>query len=80
MYGGIAVRLGRGPRDRLARVGGSFLTKADMKTPDEGGMRTRGEMEAAVCEGISQFQQEYLGRGPKEIRAFLLGDLVVVRM
>jgi uncharacterized protein YbcI len=51
-----------------------------MKTPTEEGMRTRGEMEAAVCEGISRFQQEYLGRGPKEIRAFLLGDLVVVRM
>lgn len=51
-----------------------------MKIPAESGMRTRGEMEAAVCEGISRFQQEYLGRGPKEIRAFLLGDLVVVRM
>jgi uncharacterized protein YbcI len=51
-----------------------------MKTPSESGIRTRGEMEAAVCEGISRFQQEYLGRGPKEIRAFLLGDLVVVRM
>ena len=37
-------------------------------------------MEATVCDGISQFQQEYLGRGPKGIRAFLLGDLVVVRM
>jgi len=43
-------------------------------------MRTRGEMEAAVCDGISRFQQEFLGRGPKQIRAFLLGDLVVVRM
>jgi len=52
----------------------------DMKTPSAGGMRTRGEMEAAVCAGISRFQQEYLGRGPKEIRAHLLGDLVVVRM
>src|SRR5256885_15883602 len=65
-----------GPRWRR----GSFMVKADMKTPAESGIRTRGEMEAAVCEGISRFQQEYLGRGPKEIRAFLLGDLVVVRM
>ena len=56
------------------------MTQADMKTPAESGVRTRGEMEAAVCEGISRFQQEYLGRGPKEIRAFILGDLVVVRM
>jgi uncharacterized protein YbcI len=43
-------------------------------------MKTRGEMEAAVCEGIARFEQEYLGRGPKDIRAFLLGDLVVVRL
>jgi uncharacterized protein YbcI len=37
-------------------------------------------MEAAICDGISRFLQEYLGRRPKETRAFLLGDLVVVRM
>jgi uncharacterized protein YbcI len=43
-------------------------------------MKTRGEIEAAVCEGIARFEQEYLGRGPKDIRAFLLGDLVVVRL
>jgi uncharacterized protein YbcI len=43
-------------------------------------MKTRGEMEAAVCDGVSRFEQEYLGRGPKDIRAFLLGDLVVVRL
>lgn len=42
--------------------------------------RTRGEIEAAVAGGISKFQQEYLGRGPKDIRAFLLGDLVLVRL
>lgn len=43
-------------------------------------MNTRGEMEAAVCQGIARFEQEYLGRGPKDIRAHLLGDLVVVRL
>ncbi len=42
--------------------------------------RTRGEIEAAVCAGISKFEQEYLGRGPKDIRTFLLGDLVLVRL
>jgi uncharacterized protein YbcI len=43
-------------------------------------MKTRGEMEAAVCDGVSRFEQEYLGRGPKDIRAHLLGDLLVVRL
>ncbi len=43
-------------------------------------MRTQGEIEAAICDGISRFDQEYMGRGPKDIRAFLLGDLLVVRL
>lgn len=43
-------------------------------------MRTQGEMEAAICEGISRFEQEYRGRGPKDIRPYLVGDFVVVRL
>ncbi len=43
-------------------------------------MKTQGEIEAAVCEGITRFEQEYMGRGPKDIRAHLLGDLLVVRL
>ena len=42
--------------------------------------RTQGEIEAAVCEGVSRFEQDYMGRGPKDIRAHLLGDLLVVRL
>jgi len=30
-------------------------------------MRTQGEFEATICEGISRFEQEYMGRGPKDI-------------
>jgi uncharacterized protein YbcI len=43
-------------------------------------METQGEIEAAICDGITRFQQEYMGRGPKNIRAHLIGDLVVVRL
>jgi uncharacterized protein YbcI len=43
-------------------------------------MRTQGELEAAICEGISRFEQDYMGRGPKDIRTHLLGDLLVVRL
>lgn len=43
-------------------------------------MKTLGEMEAAVCEGITRFEQEYMGRGPKDIRTHLIGDLLVVRL
>src|SRR5438445_13243164 len=43
-------------------------------------MKTHGEIEAATCEGISRFEQEYMGRGPKDVRAHLIGDLLVVRL
>jgi uncharacterized protein YbcI len=43
-------------------------------------MRTQGEIESAICEGITRFEQEYMGRGPKDIRAHLIDDLVVVRL
>jgi uncharacterized protein YbcI len=43
-------------------------------------MKTRGEIEAGICEGISRFEQEYMGRGPKDIHAHLLGDFLVVRL
>lgn len=43
-------------------------------------MKTAGEIEASVCEGMSRFQQEYMGRGPKDIRAHLMHDLLVVRL
>jgi uncharacterized protein YbcI len=43
-------------------------------------VKTPGEIEAAICEGISRFEQDYMGRGPKDIRAHLLGDLLVVRL
>jgi uncharacterized protein YbcI len=43
-------------------------------------MRTQGEIEAAICEGTRRFEQEYMGRGPKEIHAHLVTDLLVVRL
>jgi uncharacterized protein YbcI len=43
-------------------------------------VKTQGEMEAAICEGIGRFEQEYMGRGPKDIHAHLIGDLLVVRL
>ena len=43
-------------------------------------MRTQGEIEAAISDGVSRFEQDYMGRGPKNIFAHLLGDLLVVRL
>ena len=43
-------------------------------------MKTQGEIEAAISEGTIRFEQDYMGRGPKDLRTHLLGDLVVVRL
>jgi len=43
-------------------------------------MRSQGEIEAAICDGISRFEQTYMGRGPKGIHAYLLADILLVRL
>ena len=43
-------------------------------------MKTQGEIESEISVGMGRFEQEYMGRGPKDVRAHLLGDLVVVRL
>jgi uncharacterized protein YbcI len=43
-------------------------------------MKTQGEIEASICQGITRFEQEYMGRGPRNIHTHLLGDLLVVRL
>src|SRR5207253_7305039 len=40
----------------------------------------QGEIEASICDGLRKFEQEYMGRGPKDIHAHLIDDLLVVRL
>ncbi|HXV48946.1 MAG TPA: DUF2294 domain-containing protein [Candidatus Binatia bacterium] len=43
-------------------------------------MKTKGEIEAEISRAIVQFEIDYMGRGPKETRAHIVEDLVVVRL
>ncbi len=43
-------------------------------------LKTRGELESAVCLGMTRFEQEFMGRGPQDVQAHLLNDLLIVRM
>jgi uncharacterized protein YbcI len=43
-------------------------------------MILQGEIEAAICEGVSRFEQDSMGRRPQGIRAYLIGDHLVVRL
>ncbi len=40
---------------------------------------TKGTMEAEVANAVVRFQREQQGRGPTDVRAHLLGDLMLVR-
>ncbi len=43
-------------------------------------MKTQGEIEAAISEGIRRFEQEFMGRGPTDIHSHLIDDLVIIRL
>lgn len=42
--------------------------------------RTRGQLEAEICEAVIKFEKEYMGRGPVETKAYLIDDMVLVRL
>ncbi len=43
-------------------------------------VRTKGEIEAAIGEEISRFEQDYMGQGPKDILVHLIDDLLLIRL
>ncbi len=42
--------------------------------------RTKGETETTIRNAIIKFEQEFMGRGPMDVKAFILRDLVLVRL
>lgn len=45
-----------------------------------GVLMTKGQLEAKISEIVSKFELEYMGRGPKTIKTYILGDMIVVRL
>lgn len=43
-------------------------------------MKTKGETEAQISQAIVQFEIDYMGRGPKEARSYVIDDMVLVRL
>lgn len=41
---------------------------------------TKGQIEAKISEIVSKFEIEFMGRGPKQIKTFIIEDLIVVRL
>lgn len=42
--------------------------------------RTKGEIETAIRTAIIKFEQEFLGRGPDDVKAFIVRDQVLIRL
>lgn len=42
--------------------------------------RTKGEMEAAIRNAVVKFEQDFMGRGPEDVRAFIVRDMVMIRL
>lgn len=43
-------------------------------------MKTKGQLEAEISEAIVRFEREYMGRGPEDVRTYLLDDIIIVRL
>jgi uncharacterized protein YbcI len=43
-------------------------------------MKTKSQLEADITEAIIRFDIEYMGRGPKEARTYIVEDLILVRL
>lgn len=41
--------------------------------------KTKGQVEAEISSAILKFEKEHMGRGPDDIRTFIVEDMVVVR-
>ena len=42
--------------------------------------KTKGELEAEICKAVIKFEKQYMGRGPLETKAYIIDDMVLVRL
>ncbi len=40
--------------------------------------KSKGEIEAQISEAIIRFEKEYMGRGPKETKTYIIDDMIFV--
>ena len=42
--------------------------------------KTIGQVEAELTKSIIKFEKEYLGRGPKDARTYIIDDMILIRL
>ena len=43
-------------------------------------MKTKGQIEADISNAITKFELDYMGRGPRETKTYIIDDMVFVRL
>jgi len=43
-------------------------------------IKTKGMVEAEICDAMIRFEKEYMGRGPVETKSYIIDDMIVVRL
>jgi len=43
-------------------------------------VKTKGELETEISTAVIRFKRDYMGRGPQEVRTFLVEDMALVRL
>lgn len=43
-------------------------------------MKTKGQLEAEIGDALSRFERDFMGRGPEETKAYVIDDLILVRL
>ncbi|MEW6229597.1 MAG: DUF2294 domain-containing protein [Bacillota bacterium] len=43
-------------------------------------MTSKGQLEDNISKALIKFEKEHLGRGPEEVKTFILGDMILVRL
>ena len=42
--------------------------------------KTKGQIESQVSEAIIKFEKEYMGRGPRETKTYIIKDMIFIRL
>lgn len=43
-------------------------------------IKTKGQIEAEISNALTKFELEYMGRGPKETKAYIIDDMIIVKL
>ncbi|MCB0283695.1 MAG: DUF2294 domain-containing protein [Calditrichae bacterium] len=42
--------------------------------------KSKGQLEAEISTAVTKFEKDYIGRGPKESKSFIIEDMVIIRL